>query len=164
MQQINLFNPKFCLSNHLKHSWCVGILNSKDEKIPIETIEGVPSLKIVQDSYSDESWCCGIVPFNHGWEAINLNRYNFISFNFYAEDNLSCRIGLKDKEENDSAEVEVFAIPNSREGDMFTAHVPLHRFMTEGFNSEETRLFKIVGYNDAAFYISQIVLSSEAAL
>ena len=161
---LNIFNPKLCLADHLKHSWSMGVHGAMEGKLPIETVEGIPRLKIMQDPYSEESWCCGVVPFNQAWDCVNLNKYNFLNFNFYGEDSLSCRVGFKDKEENDSSEIEIFSIPNVCEGELCAVSIPLYHFEGNNFNPKEARLFKMVGYNNSAFYLSQLSLSREAVV
>tara|TARA_R100000008_G_scaffold85511_1_gene75659 strand:- start:755 stop:1246 length:492 start_codon:yes stop_codon:yes gene_type:complete len=162
--KLNIFNPKFCLANHLKNSWCEGVAGSFNEKLPLEVANGVPRLKFTQDPASREDWFCGVLPFNSAWEVLSLDDYLFLNFNFYSEDHLCCRIGFKDEDENDSAEVEVFKIPGSTEGEECALSIPLHKFQQEGFTEDKARLLKIVGYNEASFYISEVMLSDESNL
>ena len=159
---LNVFNPKFCLSPHLNSSWCAGVYDSVDEKIPVEIAQGVPRLKFSQCPESEEDWFCGVIALDPAWGSLDLEPFKFLNFNFYADDNLCCRVGLKDASDNDSVELEMSREPNCAEGQESHLCIDLSRFSPNkdaDFNPSEARLLKVVGYNNSAFYISEVSLS-----
>lgn len=159
---LNIFNPKFCLSDHLNGSWSTGVVNSSKDKIPVEVAQGVPRLKFGLSSDSDHDWFCGALPFNSSWSPVDLTQYKFLNFTFYGDDNICCRIGFKDADDNDSLELDLHQEEKCVEAQECSISLPINSFGNDGFKPEEGRLLKIVGYNDATFYISEIILSSES--
>ena len=158
---LNIFNPKFCLSDHLSTSWSSGVVGSSQEKIPLEVAQGIPRLKFALDLDGDNDWFCGAVALNSAWEPIDLTQYDLLNFTFYADDNICCRVGFKDVDENDSLEIDLHKEHDCIEGQECALSLPISSFGNSTFNPEKGRLLKIVGYNDASFYISEITLSSE---
>ena len=161
---LNIFNPKFCLTDHLSASWCSGVGLSKSKKIPIEVVQGVPRLKFSLSDDSETQWFCGVVALNSAWAAVDLTEYKFLNLTFYADDNICCRIGFKDEDENDSNEIDLHREPDCVDGQECHLSLPLSSFKEEGYSPQKGRLLKIVGYNDACFYISAVTLSSEASI
>tara|TARA_R110000824_G_scaffold86593_2_gene214145 strand:+ start:2775 stop:3275 length:501 start_codon:yes stop_codon:yes gene_type:complete len=159
----NIFNPKFCLSTQVRESWCAGVLDSDRGKIPIEVVQGIPRLKLDQDPNAKEDWFCAVLPLDPVWGSIDLETFKFLNFNFYTDYGLYCRVGLKDASENSSLELELYGEENCREGDESRLSLDLSRFLDDppsDFNPKESRLLKFIGYNDTAFYISEVTLSS----
>jgi hypothetical protein len=159
---LNVFSPKFCLTSHLSSSWSVGVYDSVDEKIPVEVAQGIPRLKFSQCPESKEDWFCGVIALDPAWASVDLESFKFLSFNFYADDNLCCRVGLKDASDNDSVELEMSRESNCAEGQESHLCIDLSRFSPDkgaDFNPSEARLLKVVGYNNSAFYISEVSLS-----
>ena len=71
-------------------------------------------------------------------------------------------MGLKDASDNDSVELEMSREPNCAEGQEIHLCIDLSRFSPDkgaDFNPSEARLLKVVGYNNSAFYISEVSLS-----
>lgn len=161
---LNIFNPKFCLSDHLNTSWSVGVAGSQGDKIPLEVAQGIPRLKFSLGQDSKNDWFCGAVALNSSWDSVDLTEYNFLNFSFYADDNICCRIGFKDDGDNDSLELDLHREAECTEGQECLLSLALHSFNDDGFNPKKGRLLKIIGYNNAAFYISEVSLSSEAVV
>ena len=159
----NIFNPKFCLSTCVKESWCAGVLDSEGDKIPIEVAQGIPRLRLSQSPEVKEEWFCAVLPLDPVWASIDLTPFKFVNFNFYTDEISCCRVGLKDASDNDSVELELSRESSCVVGEESHVSLDLSRFLDDppsDFNPKESRLLKFIGYNDTAFYISEVTLSS----
>jgi hypothetical protein len=158
---LKIFNPKFCLSDHLNASWSTGVANSKKEKIPVEVAQGIPRLKFSLAEDSEQDWFCGALPLTSTWKSVDLTQYKFLNFTFYANDNSCCRVGFKDEEGADSLELDLNREAQCIEGQESALSFRINSFVCDNFNPRAARLLKIIGYNNAFFYISEVHLSSE---
>jgi hypothetical protein len=158
---IEVFKPKFFLKEHYGASWCSNIKGQLNDNIPVEIAQGNPRLKFVQDKSSeDKDWCAGAIPFRPDWSAIDISAFKSIDFDFYCDSPSYCKIGLISEGEDHSSEYDLNSKLKIEQEELTSISIPIS-FFKDGFDVKNSRLLKIIGYANCAFYISDIVITNE---
>ena len=158
---IEIFKPKFFLKEHYSSSWASNLKGQLNDNIPVEIAQGTPRLKFIQDKSSeDKDWCAGAIPLIPDWSTKDISNFKSIDFDFYCDSPSYCKIGLISDEENHSPEYDLNSKLNIEPEELTSISIPIS-FFKGHFDLETSRLLKIVGYANCAFYISDIVLTNE---
>ena len=158
---LEIFKPKFFLKEHYSASWCSNLKGQINDNIPVEIAQGTPRLKFIQNKSSeDNDWCAAAIPLNPAWTTVDISDFKFINFDFYCDSPPYCKIGLISDEENHSPEYDLNSKLKIEPEELTSVSIPLS-FFKGHFDLETSRLLKIVGYANCAFYISDIVLTNE---
>lgn len=152
---MNIFNPALCLSKELSNSWCAHIESITPNKVPVEIIEGVPRLKLIHDSTSGLSdWFAIALPLSPTWEPQSLEDYRSIHFTIAARSGSGGLVRIEDDKGVESLDFDFSAFLGG-EGEEAAVEIPLIDMGTS-LDLARIKLIKFIGYQNSAFYISQI--------
>ena len=154
---MDIFNPQACFVKELKNSWAAHIrTDGAPDKVPIEVVEGIPSLKLIHDKNSDEKWFACALPLEKSWEPYDLTLFRALRFTICATQGSGGLLRLEDDRGQESDDFNFsYLIPPDLSKVVIKAS--LSDFAGE-METSRVKLLKFIGYKHSAFYISQISL------
>lgn len=119
--------------------------------------QGVPRLKLQYDPAAKDDWFASAIPLKPDWEPVDISKFTIIKFTLYSDDKCGGLVRLEDSNKVESADfdIETMAVNPGEEN---TVTLALAAFDNEKIDLTSVSLMKFIGYKDAAFYVSEIIL------
>ena len=155
---MDIFNPSICLSKELKNSWATNLIfEESPDKVPVELIQGVPRLRLVHDTRSSEGWFAAALPMDSSWAAVDICDFTELKFMYFSDLPYG---GLVRVEDGQGIESKDYKLEGSQfiAGEESLISIPLDEDFLGEVNAEQVKLVKFIGYEAAAFYISELRL------